>query len=125
MTETLAAYLEQQERRKQRDMDDAREYAENDPYLCMLCRSTGTNRRSFLIHNGEDVRELIPEALSLYQVAFFRSGHPWLRGSFYLNICRDCHTALLDALGQAAAFRRSLSGTPLDSDGNVIEDEEA
>ena len=77
----------------QRRALDAKRFAEHDPNLCMICGDQDLDRRSLFLDCFYNIKEAVPEAIDLADC----SAEVNTRG-FYLRICKDCRSELLQHL---------------------------
>ena len=110
--ETLFADLEAVDRR---DQMDAKTYAEHDQDLCMLCGAYGADKRSLVMRYFYELREAVPEMLSL------RHAKDSPGNFYYLRTCKRCRGEFLGMMAdwrKHCIARRDMSK---DHDGNPRE----
>lgn len=112
----MAVLTELEKHWRKRDAQDRRDqeaFEQVDEEVCMLCEAKGEDKRTLRIDCFYDIKEAIPEALSLIYVKGEKG--------YYLNICKDCRGELLLLLSEWR--ERMLLKRPLqkDSDGHPYE----
>jgi len=102
---------------KERRAQDKIKYDEHDDDLCMLCNAYGEDKRSLFIACLYDIKEVVPEAIDIFDVPHLKD-----RG-YYLRICKNCRGELLSKLSDWRNEMIARREIPKDHDGHNEYDE--
>lgn len=115
--ETLKRLAEKIDRMYETGQSDAEAFRNMDDDLCMLCHAHGADKRCLFLSCLYDVKESVPEALSLADVEEWNVNG---RSFYYLRICKNCRGEFLRMLREwrlGAIARRNI---PKDHDGHPV-----